>query len=597
MTLDIWQDALTAAAVVAVDPVGVGGVLVRARAGPVRAHFCDLVRAYLGPGAVVRRVPAHITPDRLLGGLDLAATLKAGRVVAERGLLASADGGIVLLPMAERLDPTVTAHIASALDLREVVVERDGIGRRTPSRFGLLALDEGIDDERAPRALADRLAMHLHLDAVPPRWVEDVEPLHDAEEVARARAKLPSVSVGSEVVEAVCGAALRLGIDSLRAPILALAVAKAAAALAGRDVVAAEDASLAARLVLASRATRMPEAEAPEDQEPAPPPPEPEEPQESERPDPPQDVEIPPGLLEDLVLSAAESAMPEGILALLAAGRSLGRGPSTSGPAGALKISTRRGRPGGTRRGSPDAGARLNLVETLRAAAPWQPIRRAARGSGSHRIEVRQDDFRITRYKERAETLTIFVVDASGSSALQRLAEAKGAVERVLADCYVRRDHVALIAFRGVQASLLLPPTRSLVRAKRSLAGLPGGGATPLSTGLDAARVLAEDAARRGQTPILVLMTDGRANVARDGTPGRPQAEADALESAGACRAVGIRALFVDTAPRPRPESKRLAEAMAAVYLPLPHTGAEALARVIRSSGESARGAGRGSSW
>ena len=118
---------------------------------------------------------------------------------------------------------------------------------------------------------------------------------------------------------------------------------------------------------------------------------------------------------------------------------------------------------------------------SLRAAAPWQPIRRRERTAvADHRIEVRADDLRVTQFKQRTRTTTIFVVDAPGSTALNRLAEAKGAVELVLADCYVRRDRVALLAFRGGGAELLLPPTRSLVRAKRSLAGLPGGG-TPAS--------------------------------------------------------------------------------------------------------------------
>jgi magnesium chelatase subunit D len=93
----------------------------------------------------------------------------------------------------------------------------------------------------------------------------------------------------------------------------------------------------------------------------------------------------------------------------------------------------------------------------------------------------------VSRFKQRRETTTIFVVDASGSAALHRLAEAKGAVELLLADCYVRRDRVAMLAFRGKGAELMLPPTRSLVRAKRSLAGLPGGGGTPLAAGMDAA--------------------------------------------------------------------------------------------------------------
>jgi magnesium chelatase subunit D len=116
-------------------------------------------------------------------------------------------------------------------------------------------------------------------------------------------------------------------------------------------------------------------------------------------------------------------------------------------------------------------------------------------------VEVRRDDFRVGRFEQRSQSTTIFVVDASGSSAFNRLAEAKGAVELLLADCYVRRDRVALLAFRGRGAELLLPPTRSLVRAKRSLAGLPGGGGTPLAAGIDAAAALADAVRRRGETP------------------------------------------------------------------------------------------------
>jgi magnesium chelatase subunit D len=191
---------------------------------------------------------------------------------------------------------------------------------------------------------------------------------------------------------------------------------------------------------------------------------------------------------------------------------------------GALAPTNRRGRPIGTRRGEPGPGVRLNVVETLRAAAPWQPLRRREAGAAPTRVQVRRDDFRITRFKQRNESAAIFVVDASGSAALHRLAEAKGAVELLLADCYTRRDHVALIAFRNKTAELLLPPTRSLTRAKNSIMGLPGGGGTPLAAGLDAALALAEAVKRRGQSPAVVLLTDGRANIARDGTPGRGRA-------------------------------------------------------------------------
>ena len=325
------------------------------------------------------------------------------------------------------------------------------------------------------------------------------------------------------------GVAVQLGIDSLRAPLLALAAARAAAALDERDAIGPEDAALAARLVFGARATRLPPMEEP------PPPDQPDE----DEPEPPdqgeeEDADVQP--LEDLMLEAAKAAIPAGLLAQLKmfGGRQRQR---SSGKAGELHQSKLRGRPIGSRRGDPRAGVRINVVETLRSAAPWQRLRRGeagepvpvtGKGKGAPvrpqpRVEVRRDDFRVTRYKHRSETTTIFVVDASGSTALNRLAEAKGAVELLLADCYVRRDQVAMLAFRGKEAELLLPPTRSLFRAKKCLAALPGGGGTPLAAGIISAALLAEDIRRRGQTPTIVFLTDGRGNIARDGSARPPQ--------------------------------------------------------------------------
>ena len=167
---------------------------------------------------------------------------------------------------------------------------------------------------------------------------------------------------------------------------------------------------------------------------------------------------------------------------------------------------------------------------------------------------------------------------------MQRLGEAKGAVELLLADCYIRRDQVALLAFRGQGAQLLLPPTGSLLRAKRSLAGLPGGGPTPLAAGIDAALALSDSIRRSGRTPVITLLTDARANIARDGSGGRPRAEAEAIDSARALRASGVATLLVDTSPRPNPFARRLAEEMHARYVPLPYADASALSRAVRAA-------------
>jgi magnesium chelatase subunit D len=351
-------------------------------------------------------------------------------------------------------------------------------------------------------------------------------------------------------------------------------------------VVAAQDAAAAARLVFAARATRLPAPPAEEPESSEPPPPEPDSSQSDERQQTtPEDLP-----LDDIVLAAAAAAIPPGLLAQLQIAAAAKSRAQTGGKAGAERQTATRGRPAGVRRGEPQRGARLNVIETLRAAAPWQPLRRRARaaerrvGAAAPRIEVRRDDFRINRYKHRTRTTTIFVVDASGSAALHRLGEAKGAVELLLAECYVRRDRVALLAFRGRGAELILPPTRSLARAKRSLAGLPGGGGTPLASAIDAAVELAEATRRQGDTPLLVFLTDGRANLTSDGRPDRAMAESQALAAARRVRADGLRAVLVDTAPRPQPLAARVATEMGARYLPLPHAHSTQLTTAIGSA-------------
>ncbi len=299
-----------------------------------------------------------------------------------------------------------------------------------------------------------------------------------------------------------------------------------------------------------------------------------------------------PRALTDRLVEATRAAIPAGLLAELGLAASGGTAPFAGGAAGAARQSAKRGRPNGVRRGMPGHGARLAVVETLRAAAPWQRLRRARTvAAGPDRVLVRREDFRVGRFKQKSETMTLFVVDASGSAALHRLAEVKGAVELILAECYVRRDSVALIAFRGAGAELILPPTRSLVRAKRALAGQVGGGGTPLAGAIDAAALVTEAAARRGQTPVAVFLTDGKANVDRAGRAGRSAAEADALAAAQSFRARRVAALVLDIAPRPGEAARRLAAAMGARYIALPYADAEAMSRVVLAAAPTGRAA------
>jgi magnesium chelatase subunit D len=591
------------AALFAVDPCGLGGVALRASASPPRDEWLALLKKLLPLGTPLRRIPLNINDPALLGGLDLGATLSAGRPIAQQGVLAHADGGVVMLAMAERILPGTAARLAAVLDTQEVAIERDGLALRLPARLGVVALDEGMDDdEQVPAALLDRLAFLVRLQPSDP--VDDAQDWQ-AQDISAARALLPRVQVSDATVQALCAAALALGVYSLRAPLFALKAARCAAALDGVLEVSKAHAALAARLVLAPRATQLPQVPAAEEEQ---------EPQEQERSqeetpaqqepqnaDPATAPEEPPSqddisnsdALADNVLEAAQAAIPAGLLAALQVGQTAKARAQAAGRSGAVQKSQTRGRPMGARRGEPRGGSRLNVIETLRAAAPWQKLRErqnpTPEGALHRRIHVRREDFHVTRFKQVGQTTTLFVVDASGSSALNRLAEAKGAVELLLADCYVRRDRVAVLAFRGKTAELLLPPTRSLARAKRSLAGLPGGGGTPLATALDSARELAVQISRRGETPIIVLLTDGRGNIARDGSPGRTKAADDATAAARQLRLTGITALLLDTSPQPQPAAQALATEMGAAYVPLPYAGAQAVSRVVQMASATAR--------
>jgi magnesium chelatase subunit D len=510
----------------------------------------------------LRRLHVGIGDEQLFGGVDLAATLAEGRLVARRGLLA--EPAAFVLPMAERCGSGLAARLAGALDAHA---------------HTLIALDEGAEpDESLPPALADRLAFHVDLSGL--AWSDCPGLVYDTDDLATARDRLAAVRLPDHAAEDLVAVALRLGIASLRAPLLAARAARAEAALAGREMASVEDLTRAVELVLVPRATQFPDAPAEE----APP-------EEPEAPEPPPEAEgesddTPPEALpeipQEILLEAAKALLPPDLLERLGLMKPA-RAAAGAG-AGAARKGNRRGRPLPSRPGRPGGEARVDLVATLRQAAPWQPLRRQAARDPHRPLHIRMGDIRLRRFEEKSDRLLIFAVDASGSAAFARLAEAKGAVELLLAEAYARRDHVALIAFRGQAAEVLLPPTRSLVQTKRRLAALPGGGGTPLAAGLRAALQLALQARGRGMSPVVALLTDGRANIALDGAANRARAAEDATTLARTLRASGIAALVIDMGARPEPQLRLLAAEMAGPYLALPRADAGRLSAAVSAA-------------
>ncbi|MEL6642486.1 MAG: magnesium chelatase subunit D [Pseudomonadota bacterium] len=548
-----WARAGLALSVLAVNPTGLGGLWLRARSGPARDRFLAALDALPLP---LRKIHPGISDTQLYGGLDLSATLGGGKVVNTAGILTNPCA--IVLTMAERCPAGLAARLATALDQ----------GTHT-----LIALDEGADSEEvAPPSLTEPLGLFVTLDDIPLSALSTE--LIDAGAIATVRQRLPQVTCPDALRDDLVTIAATLGVSSLRAPLLALAAARTIAALFGEDVVQPDHIRLAAELVFAHRATAFPDAAEAQEAETPPPPPEDAQTDGGDT-ESDQDQSLP----QEILLEAVQAALPPDVLAALAAGRAT-RARSGAAGSGATKRGNRRGRPLPSRPGRLDGQSRIDLVATLRAAAPWQPMRRKAAPQG-HSLHIRAEDIRVRRFEERSDRLLVFAVDASGSAAMARLAEAKGAVELLLAEAYARRDHVALVAFRGTAAELLLPPTRSLVQTKRRLAALPGGGGTPLAAGLETAMDIARRGRDHGMTPTLVVLTDGRANIALDGSADRRAAGDDAQRLARLCAGEGVPGLVIDTSVRPQPALATLAQTMDAPYLAMPRADAHRLSAAV----------------
>lgn len=626
--LETWNDALTSLQLLQIDPHGLGGIWLRAPFGPVREQW---LKHLSQTGLNTVKLPGNIDSERLLGGIDLSRTLQTGHLHMQSGLLQQADQGVVCINMAERFPMALVAPLTQAMDTQSLpplanTADSDCWAR---TQFSVVALDESMQDEPPlSKALQERLGLWFDLQDLAPSDVTEVsmDTLNQrstqagvsiqiaAEALARMKQARALVEWTDEQALAVCITAQSLGIDSLRIPTLALRVAISHAALNLRNRLTDEDLAFAARRVLAPRATQLPappenasdtdpenrpnpesEPERSKDNNSSLNPPEPpappeattdaedspstEEPEEDPNTEEESLSDPSPENLQELMIAAAMASLPPDVLAglLTKPGRSSG---NTSGRSGQYRSGMQRGRPLPPRPGRPGGNARLHILATLRAAAPKQRLRA---GTQAGRVAIRSEDFHVHRYQQHSASCLILALDASGSAALQRLAEAKGAVELLLQQSYARRDSVCIVAFKGAQAQLLLPMTRSLVRAKRAMTGLPGGGGTPLALALKMACEQATQLQRQGVTPILVVLSDGRANVNLQGLGGRAQAQADALQWAGQWRQTGHRALWIDTSLKPDAQVQNLAHTMGSSYLPMPQVQSQRMALAMEN--------------
>jgi len=603
----------TALLLCAVDPT-IGGVLIRGDKGTAKSTAARALAAVLPPvarvpGCAFNCAPGHraepcdvcrdggaqasavpfvtlplgATEDRVLGSLDIAQALQGGARAFQPGLLASAHRGLLYIDEVNLLADHLVDVLLDVAAMGVNSVQREGLSISHPARFtlvGTMNLEEGdlrpqlldrfglMVEVTAPRDKAERAEVvrrRIAFEADPAgfaaRWHDEQEALRA--QLAAAQRLLPDVRLDDAMLDLISHLCCEFDVASLRADIVLHKTSRALAALDGREAVTPADLRTAAQLVLPHRRRRKP----------------------FEQPGLDQDR------LDDLLRQAAQP--PEGSADDSSDGDDAdGHGQEQVFAAAASGQTARIDVDAGAAYGAAgrrSAAAQAPRGHTLRAVPDEHPTSIAI-GATLRSAALRGGEFHVTRgdlhQQVRAGTsanLILFVVDASGSMAAQsRMAALKGAVLDLLTDAYQRRDQVAVVAFRGQGAELLLAPTRSVDLAEQGLRELPTGGRTPLPHALQLALETLHRADAAALPPLLVILTDGRANVAlADG--GDPWREALAMAEELAARRVPALVIDTEAGYLRLGRAAQLASALGADCLTLEELSADSLALTVRA--------------
>ena len=595
-TAIVGQERLkTALCLIAVHP-GIGGLLIRGEKGTAKSTAARALADLLPPLDVVDGCPFNCIPenpwtecphcasvnrsaakapvpfvdlplgateDRVLGTLDLQKALGQGKSSFQPGLLAAANRGILYIDevnlLADHLVDVLLDAAASGIN----TVQREGMAVVHPARFlliGTMNPEEGklrpqlldrfglvvdITGAREPETRTEVVRRRLTFEADPPAfvetWAKEQETLR--QRIIVARNLLSGVTVDDELVLLISQICCEHQVDGLRADIVIHKTAQALAAFEGRTSVTPEDVRIAAELALPHRRRSRPSAIGGQQSAVS-------SRQTGGNDSPPKNAKTKDQEVFDPLPPAEKPHLPKNGCEkeMMASGR---RQPMVAKSQGRF-----------VRAVADEIPASLALAATLRAAA-----RRGSFHNGKPNVET--VDLHRKEFESRTGTYLLFVVDSSGSMAARRRMElVKGTVLDLLQDAYEKRDQVGVFAFRGIEAKVLLPFTADLEEAEQALRELPTGGRTPLAHALALTGEMVERVRRlQPDAPVLlVLLSDGKANVSLPGTDEDPWQQA--LQAAERIAGMKVSSLVLDSEAGfvQTGRARELARALAAEY-------------------------------
>ena len=581
-----------------VCPHKLGGVRIEIPHFEYRRILINSLTSILPARMNISSIPCDVSSEHLVGGVDFLSSLREGRTIYQKGLLARNKSGsqILILNLTRDLDLRVSNLLSKELDKTIGKTNKKADGFNSLVVFEEQSFKGEDNNQKLPIAISERLALTILSNEL----AEDcnLENLmmtkQEVLSVANARKIFPEVSLDDAQLSILVGVSSELAVEGFRQIFYAISVAKAIAALDERIQVNDEDIKTAVSLVFFLKAKSLPPQEkgqeSTEDEdtdsldEGAP-----------ERNDNISDSDLLGDDLkkdkrlnsrnkseqdeeESIDASIQNAVLSKKFLQTILASelsKRLNKNP-LFGRGKTIARNTNSGKNFSSMRWKKGSPNKLKIIDSIQAALPYQVHRRTLQYSNKHiLLHILPEDLRVSKRRNRVRNTTIFLVDASGSSAMRRLGEAKGAVELLLSECYIRRDEVALISFRGKRSDLLLEPTRSLVRAKKCLRGLKGGGGTPMSLALDHAFGLCSSELNQGKIPVLVILSDGGANVTKSGLGGRQEAFKESIQSAELFLRSSINSVFIDIADNPASQTKLLADKLGATYFALPRANSK----------------------